>query len=168
MWIAFLCSSLSTCCDPIFFCTPVHSSAQGMIAGTDNKPFEHRSTSPRPGERARPCLPGFVATSVFSPLACLCANLFMGCRGFWKGKEFRRSPAPGSSDARDTQSNAAQIIVTRTRQGRHAEPFLKGRGWSAASPAYQGGGTVHLPGMLRGRVMSCPKKTNAHLGQAPT
>ena len=135
--------------------------------------FEHRSTSPRPGERARPCLPGFVATSVFSPLACLCANLFMGCRGFWKGKEFRRSPAPGSSDARDTHSNAAQIIVMRTRQGRHAlhsrrgtrkrwvqaaSPFFKGRGWSDASPAYQGGGTVHLPGMLRGRVMSCPKK----------
>jgi hypothetical protein len=28
----------------------------------------------------------------------------------------------------DTHSNAAQIIVMRARQGRHAEPFLKGEG----------------------------------------
>jgi hypothetical protein len=81
------CQERGTGNDPIFFCTPVHSSAQGMIAGTDNDPFRasHHSTLAR-GERARPCLPGFVAASVFSTLACLCANLFMGCRCFWKGK----------------------------------------------------------------------------------
>jgi hypothetical protein len=70
-----------------FFCTPVHSSAQGMIAGTDNEPFRASQRFPSPGERARPRLPGFVAASIFSTLPCLCANLFMGCRGFWKGKD---------------------------------------------------------------------------------
>jgi hypothetical protein len=71
----------------IFFCTPVHSSAQGMIAGTDNEPFLASQRFPSARELARPHLPGFVAASAFSTLPCLCANLFMGCRGFWKGKE---------------------------------------------------------------------------------
>ena len=159
MWVLLSVSNSAHVTILFFFCTPVHSSAQGMIAGTDNKPFRTSQHFPSPGERTRPRLPGFVTASVFSTLPCLCANLFMGCRGFWKVKDFCHSPAPGSSDARDTRSNAAQSIVTRTRQGRHGRALFKGRGWSDASPAYQGGGTVHLPGMLRGRVMSCPKKS---------
>jgi hypothetical protein len=39
VWVAFIYSKISLCHDSIFICTPVHSSAQGMIAGTDNKPF---------------------------------------------------------------------------------------------------------------------------------
>jgi hypothetical protein len=66
-----------------------------MIVGTDKKKaFSSIAALPSPGEQARPRLPGFVAASVFSTLACLCANLFMGCRGFWKGKDMSLSPNP--------------------------------------------------------------------------
>jgi hypothetical protein len=104
VWVAFTVSNSACVTILLFFCTPVHSSAQGMIAGTDNKPFRASQRFPSPGERTRPRLPGFVTASVFSTFPCLCVNLFMGCRGFWKVKDFCHSPAPGSSDARDTRA----------------------------------------------------------------
>ncbi len=74
-----------------FFCTPVHSSAQGMIAGTDNKPFRasHHSTLAR---RTGSAVSAWLCSSIgLFTLPCLCANLFMGCRGLWKGKDMSLS-----------------------------------------------------------------------------
>jgi hypothetical protein len=58
VWVAFLCPSVNACHDPIFFCTPVHSSAQGMIVVTDNKPFRasQHSTLARGNGLGRVCL----------------------------------------------------------------------------------------------------------------
>jgi hypothetical protein len=66
-----------------FFCTPVHSSAQGMIAGTDNRPFRASQHFPSP---------------------------------FLKG-----------------EGGVMRVLEIRVR-------------------------IANMPGMLRGRVMSCPKK----------
>ena len=77
------------------------------------------------------------------------------CRPF----KFYSSPcAPGSS-SKDTHSNAAQIIVTRTRQGRHGLALFKGRGWSDASPANQDGGTVSISRHAARPSDELPKKT---------
>jgi hypothetical protein len=90
-----------------FFCTPVHSSAQGMIAVTDNKPFRASQHFPSPGGTGSAvsawlcCIIG-----LFSTLACLCANLFMGCRGFLKGKVMSLSPNPV-----ETNSQLAFLIL---------------------------------------------------------
>jgi hypothetical protein len=47
VWVAFNCF-LSRHMSRFFFCTPVHSSAQGMIADTDNKPFRASQRFPSP------------------------------------------------------------------------------------------------------------------------
>jgi len=110
--------------DLFFFCTPVHRSAQGMIAGTDNEPFRASQHSTLARGRARPCLPGFVAASVFSTLPCLCANLFMGCRGFW----FTPTPhVPGAAltpcTRVTTRKRWAQAIFLGTRLGLRKRPL---------------------------------------------
>ncbi len=61
-----------------------------------------------------------------------------------------RSPATGSSDTRDTHSNAAQIIVTGTRQGRHTpctrDVALVNAGCRRPGPVLKGeGGVTRVP-----------------------
>ena len=107
-----------------FFCTPVRRSAQACLASHNDLPHPLSSTSPRPITRARPCLPDYVVKLASLNLeACLCADLFTGCRGLGYVKGFQPLQKPRThlwNDAvrsRDNRRTSSYHLSLCTRAG---------------------------------------------------
>jgi hypothetical protein len=67
--------------NPILFCTPVHSSAQGMIAGTDNKHLRASQHFPSPGGTGSAVSAWFCSSFVLLYLTMLVREPVHGMQG---------------------------------------------------------------------------------------
>jgi hypothetical protein len=100
IWVfRVLCGSLlsvlkSTHVTIIFFCTPVHNSAQGMIAGTDNKPFRASQHFPSPGGTGSAVSAWFCNSIGLFYLTMLVREPAHGMQGHLERQRYESLPKP--------------------------------------------------------------------------